>query len=193
MSFDEITRRLRISTRSCAPRANTAPIRALANHLGSADRQFSQKLCALRKERLELAERRLGREAAYTRDVELHRQELPPPRRPEPPQRVPEANPPLLGDWFIYLSVIVLFSGFIAITALEFGNDPGSIIVRFPALVATALLVPISADAALRVWRSAWTWLPVDRNRGLFRFIWAAVLGATLVVSGALVVALLVL
>jgi hypothetical protein len=125
--------------------------------------------------------------------VELHRQELPPPRRPEPPQRVPEANPPLLGDWFIYLSVIVLFSGFIAITALEFGNDAGTIIVRLPALIAAALLVPISADAALRVWRSAWTWLPVDRNRGLFRFVWAAVLAATLVVSGALVVALLVL
>lgn len=106
---------------------------------------------------------------------------------------MPEAHPPLLGDWFIYLSVVVLFSGFIAITALEFGNDPRSIIVRFPALVAAALLVPISADAALRVWRSAWTWLPVDRNRGLFRFVWAAVLGATLVVSGALVVALLVL
>ena len=131
--------------------------------------------------------------AAYTRAVELHRQELPPRRRPEPPQRVPEANPPLLGDWFIYLSVIVLISGFIAITALEFGNDPRSVLVRFPALIAAALLVPISADAALRVWRSAWTWLPVDRNRGLFRFVWAAVLAATLVVSGALVVALLVL
>jgi len=130
--------------------------------------------------------------AAYTRSVELHRQELPPPRRPQPPQRVPEANPPLLGDWFIYLSVIVLACGFIAITALEFGSDAGTLIVRIPALVAAALLVPISADAALRVWRSAWTWLPVDRNRGLFRFVWAAVLGATLVVSGTLVVALLV-
>ena len=56
--------------------------------------------------------------------VELHRQELPPPRRPQPPQRVPEANPPLLGDWFIYLSVVVLFCGVIAISALEFGNEP---------------------------------------------------------------------
>ena len=106
---------------------------------------------------------------------------------------MPEANPPLLGDWFIYLSVIVLFCGVVAITALEFGNDLGSPLVRIPALIAVALLVPISADAAIRVWRSAWTWLPVDRGRGLFRFVWAAVLAATLVVSGALVVALLVL
>lgn len=114
--------------------------------------------------------------------MELHRQELPPPRRSEPPQRVPEANPPLLGDWFIYLSVIVLICGVIAITALEFGNSLSSGIVRVPALVAVVLLIPISADAAVRVWRSAWTWLPVDRGRGLFRFVWAAVLGATLVV-----------
>ena len=51
-----------------------------------------------------------------------------------------------------------------------------SAIVRIPALIATVLLVPISADAAVRVWRSAWAWLPVDRGRGLFRFVWAAVL-----------------
>lgn len=106
---------------------------------------------------------------------------------------MPESNPPLLGDWFIYLSVIVLVCGVVAITALEFGNDAGSLLVRVPALIAVALLVPISADAAVRVWRSAWTWLPVDRNRGLFRFVWAGVLLATLVVSGALVVALLIL
>jgi hypothetical protein len=124
--------------------------------------------------------------------VELHRQELPPPSRREPPQRVPEANPPLLGDWFIYLSVIVLFAGVIAITALEFGNSVTSPVVRIPALVASIVLVPISADAAVRVWRSAWTWLPIDRGRGLFRFVWAAVLIGILVASLALAVALLV-
>lgn len=123
--------------------------------------------------------------------MELHRQELQTPRRPQPPQRVPETAPPLLGDWFIYLSVIVLFAGVIAITALEFGNSLSSLIVRVPALVAVALLVPISGDSAMRVWRSAWTWLPVDRGRGLFRFVWAAVLGATLIVSAALAIALL--
>lgn len=105
---------------------------------------------------------------------------------------MPESSPPLLGDWFIYLSVIVLICGVIAITALEFGNSLGSVVVRVPALIACILLVPISADAAVRVWRSAWAWLPVDRNRGLFRFVWAAVLIAILVASLLLAVALLV-
>jgi hypothetical protein len=42
------------------------------------------------------------------------------------------------------------------------------------------------------VWRSAWAWLPVDRGRGLFRFVWAAVLaGITLLALAAIVVALL--
>ena len=47
---------------------------------------------------------------------------------------MPEAKPPLLGDWFIYLSVIVLFCGIIAITALEFGGEPDlrAPLVRIP-------------------------------------------------------------
>lgn len=108
---------------------------------------------------------------------------------------MPEANPPLLGDWFIYLSVIVLVCGVIAITALEFGGESTfrSPLVRIPAFIASALLVPISADAAIRAWRSAWTWLPVDRGRGLFRFVWAAVLAAILVASLVTAPALLVL
>jgi hypothetical protein len=85
----------------------------------------------------------------------------------------------MLGDWFIYLSVVVLICGVIAITAFEFGNPLDSAIVRWPAIVAAALLVPISADAALRTWRSAWAWLPVHLGRGLFRFVWAAALAAT--------------
>ena len=123
--------------------------------------------------------------------MELHRQELPPPRRPQPPQRVPETSPPLLGDWFIYLSVIVLICGVVAISALEFGSTLGSAIVRVPAMIASVLLVPISADAAVRVWRSAWAWLPVDRNRGLFSFVWAAVLAGILVASLGFAIALL--
>lgn len=103
---------------------------------------------------------------------------------------MPEANPPLLGDWFIYLSVIVLVCGVIAITALEFGNPISAFVVRVPALAAVVLLLPICADAAVRVWRSAWAWLPVDRGRGLFRFVWAAVLTASLAVAALLAVAL---
>jgi hypothetical protein len=117
--------------------------------------------------------------------VDLDRQQIP--RReaskPEPPQRVPESNPPMLGDWFIYLSVVVLICGVIAITAVEFGSPPTSAVVRFPAIVALSLLVPLSADAGLRSWRSAWAWLPVDKPRGLARFVWAAVLAVTFVAS----------
>ena len=96
---------------------------------------------------------------------------------------MPETIPPLLGDWFIYLSIVVLICGVVAISALEFGSAGSSAVVRIPALIACALLVPISADGALRAWRSAWAWLPVDRNRGLFRFVWAAVLVGIVVAS----------
>ena len=107
--------------------------------------------------------------------MDLDRQELPP-RPNEPPQRVPEVKPPLLGDWFIYLSVIVLFCGVIAITALELGNPLEAGIVRFPAILGGALLAFISADAALRTWRSAFAWLPISRPRGIQRFVWTVVL-----------------
>jgi hypothetical protein len=121
--------------------------------------------------------------------VDLDRQEIP--RRtaskPEPPQRVRESNPAVLGDWFIYLSVVVLICGVVAITALNFGAAATSGFVRFPALVAFGLLIPLSVDAGLRAWRSAWVWLPIDRPRGLARFIWAGVLATTLMASVAAV------
>lgn len=104
---------------------------------------------------------------------------------------MPELRPPILGDWFIYLSVIVLACGVVAITALEFGSPLNSAFVRVPALIGTGLLIVLSADAALRVWRSAWAWLPVDRGRGLFRFVWAAVLVGVLSASAAAIVFLL--
>lgn len=119
--------------------------------------------------------------------MELHRQDVPRNQRGEPPQRVPELRPPLLGDWFIYLSVVVLICGVVAITALELGSPLDSIWVRYPALIAAALLIVIAADAALRTWRSAWAWLPVDRGRGLFRFVWSAVLIGVLVASVGLI------
>jgi hypothetical protein len=87
----------------------------------------------------------------------------------------------VLGDWFIYLSIVVLISGVVAITALNFGAAPTSAFVRFPALVCCGLLIPLSADACVRAWRSAWAWLPVDRPRGLARFVWAGVLGVTFI------------
>lgn len=115
----------------------------------------------------------------------LHRQGVPQRRdgRPEPPQRVRETQPPLLGDLFIYVSIVVLAAGVVAITALELGNPITSAFVRFPALVAAGLMIVLSADAALRVWRSARAWLPVDRGRALFRLVWAAVLVGVLAAS----------
>ena len=122
--------------------------------------------------------------------MELDRQDVPRNPRGEPPQRVPELRPPLLGDWFIYLSVVVLICGVVAITALELGSPLESAWVRFPAIIAAALLIVVAADAAARTWRSAWAWLPVDRGRGLFRFVWTAVLASVLVASVALIVLL---
>src|SRR5215213_7152929 len=118
--------------------------------------------------------------------MDLDRQEIPSRTRArgEPPQRVPESNPPVLGDWFIYLSVVVLVCGVIAITALNFGASGSSPAVRLPALAVFALLLPLSADAGIRAWRSAWVWLPIDRPRGLARFLWAAVLAIVFAGSG---------
>jgi hypothetical protein len=97
----------------------------------------------------------------------------------------------VLGDWFIYLSVVVLVCGVIVITALNLGAQLSSPLVRIPAIVGFGLLVVVSADAALRSWRSAWAWLPIDRPRGLSRFVWAIVLGAIFLASiGAIVLAL---
>jgi hypothetical protein len=128
--------------------------------------------------------------------MELDRQPVPQERRPDgrpaPPQRVPETRPTPLQDWFIYLSIIVLVCGVVAITALEMGAGLTDPIVRLPVLVGAAVLVVVSLDALVRVWRSAWAWLPVDRGRGLFRFVWAAVLAGSVVLAGAAVLLVLV-
>ena len=105
--------------------------------------------------------------------------------RPLVPSRVPETKPTPLQPWFIYLSIVGLVCGTIAITALNLGatiEDPS---VRLPVLLGGLMLILVTADAALRIWRSAFAWLPVDRGRGLFRFVWfgVACLGIALVVA----------
>ena len=123
--------------------------------------------------------------------MELDRQERPEPLdasgRPLVPQRVPETRPTPLQDWFIYLSVIVLICGTIAISALELGAQPADLIVRLPVAIGGFVLVVVTADAVVRVWRSAWAWLPVNRGRGLFRFVWVAVLVGVLLAAVAAV------
>jgi len=123
--------------------------------------------------------------------MELDRQERPEPLdasgRPLVPQRVPETRPTPLQDWFIYLSVIVLICGTVAISALELGAQPADLIVRVPVAIGAFVLVVVTADAVVRVWRSAWAWLPVNRGRGLFRFVWVAVLVGVLLAAVAAV------
>jgi len=93
-----------------------------------------------------------------------------------PPRSVPEARPtPLPRDWFIYLSVVAFVCGAVAITALEFGAGPGSPLVRLCVVVGSPPLAIALADASVRIWRSAWAWMPVDRVKGFFRLAWLVV------------------
>lgn len=127
--------------------------------------------------------------------MELDRQERPEPvdasGRPLVPSRVPEVRPTPLQDWFIYLSIVVLVCGVIAISALELGARLTDGFVRFPLVIGATVLAVVTVDALVRVWRSAWAWLPVHRGRGLFRFAWAAVLAAILVGALGLAIAAL--
>ena len=100
---------------------------------------------------------------------------LPPSLQGLPPRSVPEVEPTPLQKHYINLSVIVLICGAIAITALEMGTPLGSPLVKLCVVIAAPLLVITTADAVLRIWRSAWAWMPVDRTKGLFRLAWVAV------------------
>jgi hypothetical protein len=124
--------------------------------------------------------------------MDFDRQELPPPRASEPPQRVPELRPPLLGDWFIYLSVVVLACGVIAITALNMGTTIDSAIVRVPAIIGAAVLALVAADAAVRTFRSILAWWPISRGRAIQRAVWTVVLGCTCGFSLALIAYLVI-
>jgi hypothetical protein len=89
-----------------------------------------------------------------------------------PPRSVPETRPTPLQPYYIYLSVVVLFCGAIAITALNLGVPASSPLVKACVLVGAPLLVATTLDATLRIWRSAWAWMPVDRVKGVFRLCW---------------------
>jgi hypothetical protein len=115
---------------------------------------------------------------------------LPPSLQGLPPRSVPEVAPTPLQKHYINLSVIVLICGAVAITSLELGAGLGSPIVKLCVLIATPLLVVTTADAVVRIWRSAWAWMDVDRGKGLFRLAWVAVslIGLVALVVGALIV-----
>ena len=111
--------------------------------------------------------------------------------RPLVPQRVPEARPTPLTEWFIYLSVVVLVCGVIAIMALELGTPMSSPLVKLPVLIGGILLLAVNADALVRVARSGRAWMPVDRVRAWSRVVWAVVLAGTLVLVGAIMLIVL--
>jgi len=118
---------------------------------------------------------------------------LPPSLQGLPRRSVPEAAPTPLQPYYINLSVIVLIFGAIAITALELGAPLSSPLVKVCAIVAAPVLIVTTADAIVRIWRSAWAWMPVNRARGTFRLAWVAVsvvgLGALVAASVAVIVA----
>ena len=100
---------------------------------------------------------------------------LPASLRGLPPRSVPEMAPTPLQKHYVLLSVPVLVLGAIAITALELGTPLGSPLIKICVAIAAPLLVVTTADAVVRIWRSAWAWMPVDRTKGWFRLAWVAV------------------
>ena len=59
--------------------------------------------------------------------------------------------------------------------------------MKLCALVAAPIFVVTTADAALRFYRSAWAWMPINPGRGLFRLAWvlAALLGIGVAIGAA--------
>jgi hypothetical protein len=102
-----------------------------------------------------------------------------------PIDRIPETEPTPLQRHYINLSAIALVAGAIAITGVETGMPLSSPIIKLCALIGAPLFVVTTADAALRFYRSARAWLPVDRGRALFRLTWvlAALLGIGVVLG----------
>ena len=109
-----------------------------------------------------------------------------------PVDRIPETAPTPLQRQYINMSAVALVAGAVAITALETGSGLGSPLVKLCVVVGTPLLVIANGDAVLRIWRSAWAWMPVNRNRGLFRLAWVAAgtIGLLVIVAASIAVLL---
>jgi hypothetical protein len=106
----------------------------------------------------------------------LERQHSPlPPSLAALPRSVPETAPTRLQKQFVPLSAIALIAGAIAITAVELGVPVSNPLIKLCALIAAPILLATTADATVRIWRSVWAWMPVDRGRALFRLAWVVV------------------
>ena len=117
---------------------------------------------------------------------------LPPSLQGLPPRSVPEVAPTPLQAHYINLSVVVLICGAVAITALNLGARLGDPLIKLCVVIAAPLLVATTADAIVRIWRSARAWMPVDPGKGWFRLAWVAVsiVGLAALVGAAIVVLL---
>lgn len=106
------------------------------------------------------------------------------------PAYVPEPSPTPLRGGYIYLSVVALVCGTVAISALELGAQWSDPIVKVPIIVGSIPLFVAMSEAALRVARSVRAWWPVNRGRALFRAAWVATICVlALIVAVALFVA----
>ena len=112
----------------------------------------------------------------------LHRQGI---GADKAPDRIPETKPTPLQRHYINLSAVALVAGAVAITGVETGIPLSSPLIKFCALIGAPLFVITTADAALRFYRSARAWMPIDRGRALFRLTWvlAALLGIGIVLG----------
>ena len=106
--------------------------------------------------------------------------------------RIPETAPTPLQPYYIYLSSVALSAGAVAITALEIGTPVDDLLVKVCVIVGAPAGLIAQGDAALRIWRSAWAWMPVNRGRGLFRLAWvvAAAVGLGIITAGCLLILL---
>jgi hypothetical protein len=106
------------------------------------------------------------------------------------PDRIAEKEPTPLQRHYITLSAIALVIGAVAITGIETGIPMSSPIIKLCAIAGAPLFVITTGDAALRFYRSAMAWMPIDRGRGLFRLAWvvAALLGIGVVLGFASVI-----
>ena len=83
-----------------------------------------------------------------------------------PPRSVPETRPTPLQKHYVLISAPAVVLGAVAITALNAGVPVDSLLVKACVLVGAPLLAVANADALVRIWRSAWAWMPVDRGQG---------------------------
>jgi hypothetical protein len=112
--------------------------------------------------------------------------------RPLVPSRVAEEQPTPLRDTFIYVSIVALVCGVVAIMALELGTPFSSWLVRLPLLVGGACLLAVTVDAIVRIGRSARAWKPVHAATAWFRVVWLVVLVLAAIATGAVMLAALV-